>query len=167
MDLPSIERAIHRALLSYTRGIDRLNPDFVSAAFHPGAALVDFGPSPLTIEQFVEHAMKSLESRFVATQHRISNVNIEVADDGQSARVETYVLAFHVQRVADQPDGDQQLLHTFNGRYIDRFEPRANQWKISRRVLRNDWSQVQPIIKTMGGVWIASGRAGSPDPLDE
>jgi hypothetical protein len=160
MDLTSIERAIHRSLLSYTRGIDRLDPALVSAAFHPGADLIDYGANPLTIEQFVEHAMKSLESRFVATQHRISNVNVEVADDGRSARVETYVLAFHVQ-----PDGDQQLLHTFNGRYIDQFELRDNAWRISKRVLRSDWSQVEPIAKTMGGAWTASGRAGSPDPL--
>jgi hypothetical protein len=79
-----------------------------------------------------------------------------------SARVETYMLAYHVQ---DTDDG--VLLHTFNGRYIDRFEHRDGAWLIARRTLRNDWSRVEPLGEPMRGAWIASGRAGSPDPLND
>jgi hypothetical protein len=160
-DVATIERAIRNAMLSYTRGIDRLNAALVSAAFHPGADLIDYGPAPMTIEQFVAHAMNSLETKFSATQHRVSNMTIEIADDAKSARVETYVLAFHVQ-----PTDDKPLLHTFNGRYIDRFELRNGEWRIAKRVLRNDWSRIETIETPMRGSWQASGRAGSPDPLD-
>ncbi len=152
--------AIEDALRSYCRGIDRLDGAAVAAAFHPGAELVDYGPDPMTIEVFVEHALGSLERKFVATQHRLSNVSIDI--DGTSARVEAYVLAFHVEDT-----GDGRLLHTFNGRYIDRFEQRGGAWKVAKRTLRNDWSQVEPIDATMSGVWVKSGRAGSPDPLDD
>jgi hypothetical protein len=152
---------ITQALLRYCRGIDRLDASTVRSAFHPGAELIDYRPEPLTIEEFAEQAMGSLGRRFTATQHRISNVHAELIDD-DTARVETYVLAFHVQ---DSDDGP--LLHTFNGRYIDRFERRGGDWRIARRTLRNDWSKVEPLGAPMSGGWPKSGRSGSPDPLHD
>ena len=41
-------------LLSYTRGIDRLDKESVISAFHPGATLNNYGPDPMSIEDFVE-----------------------------------------------------------------------------------------------------------------
>jgi hypothetical protein len=32
--------------------------------------------------------------------------------------------------------------------------------------LRNDWSRVETIEAPMSGSWVASGRGGTPDPLD-
>ena len=64
MPLVSIyENLLH----SYCRGIDRLHKPSIAAAFHPGAVLIDYGPQPLTIEVFVEHAVASLSKRFIAT----------------------------------------------------------------------------------------------------
>ncbi len=153
-----IRAAIEDALRSYCRGIDRLHAPSIAAAFHSGAMLIDYGPTPSTIEQFVEHAVLALGRRFVATQHRLSNVSIEI--DGDRARVEAYVLAYHVE-----DKGGERRLHTFNGRYIDRFEQRDGAWKISQRTLRNDWSNVVPLGESMGGTWVASGRGGTPDPI--
>ena len=120
--------------------------------------LVGYGPEPLSIESFVERALPSLGKRFVSTQHRLSNVSVQLT--GETARVEAYVLAFHVEA------GDAgRRLHTFAGRYIDSFETRGGRWKIAQRVLRNDWSTVEAMGDAMTGTWIASGRAGSPDPI--
>ena len=150
-------QAITEALHTYCRGIDRLDADLVRAAFHPGAELVDYGPEPMTIERFAEHAIAALGTRFVATQHRISNLSIEL--DGTTARAEAYVMAFHVE------DGDDgKVLHTFNGRYVDHHEQRDGTWKIAKRFLRVDWSTVEPITGEMSGAWVASGRGGTPDP---
>jgi hypothetical protein len=153
-----IRTTIEDALRSYCRGIDRLHAPSIVAAFHPGAALVDYGPQPLRIEEFVEHALASLGSKFVATQHRLSNVTVEVT--GDRALVESYMLAYHVEAT-----GGERRLHTFSGRYIDRFEERHGAWKIAQRTLRNDWSMVVPMGESMSGSWVASGRAGSPDPI--
>ena len=156
------------ALRWYCRGIDRLDAASVVRGFHPGAVLVDYGPQPLTIELFAEHALQSLGARFSATQHRISNTLITFdGDDPASGRalVETYVLAFHVQP-PDADAGTGELLHTFNGRYIDRFTEVDGAWRIIERTLRNDWSQVEPIDAPMSGSWPASGRGGTPDPID-
>jgi hypothetical protein len=153
-----IRAQIDDALRSYTRGIDRLHAPSVAAAFHPGAELIDYGPAPATIEQFVDRAMASLGAKFVATQHRISNTRVELR--GDHALVETYVNATHVEHT----DGGRRL-HTFYGRYIDRFEERDGAWKIARRTLRNDWSMVQDMGEPMAGGYQPSGRGGTPDPI--
>jgi hypothetical protein len=57
------------------------------------------------------------------------------------------------------------VLHTFSGRYIDRFELRDGAWLIASRTLRNEWSNVEPVAAPMRGTWVASGRGGSPDPI--
>ena len=85
------------ALLSYTRGIDRLDKESVISAFHPGAILNNYGPEPMPIEDFVEYALPSLKQRYYATQHRVSNIRIEIKED--KALVESYVLAYHVKWV--------------------------------------------------------------------
>ena len=143
--------AIEAALLTYTRGIDRLDPDLVAAAFHPDAVLEAYGPEPMTVPVFVERVIPALRSRFVATQHRMSNIAIEIR--GDVAVMESYVLAYHVE-VTD----DATRLHTFNGRYIDRCERRDGTWRIAHRSLRNDWSKIEPIDEPMGTHWVASAR---------
>ena len=162
MDQQHIHLAINDALRAYCRGIDRLDREALASAFHPGAALIDYGPEPTTIEAFVERAVTSLGKRFVATQHRLSNVSIEIDPSQSTAKVESYVLAFHVET-----DGTTERLHTFNGRYIDRFEEREGGWKIARRTLRNDWSKVETIDTTMSGSWVRGSRSGSTDPHKE
>ena len=142
---------IMAALLSYTRGIDRLDPDTVAAAFHAGATL-DYGGGPITIEEFAPGVVGRLRERWDATQHRISNTTIERHDD--RAVVETYVLAYHART-----DGDgNRFLDTFNGRYLDVFERRDGRWLIASRVLRHDWSNQEPLGPPMDGDFEDSGR---------
>ena len=156
---------IHEALLSYTRGVDRLTSADIAAGFHPGAMLHGYGSAdPMAIEDFAAYVPQALSERYVATQHRIANVRIEfVADD--AARVETYVEASHAEPVRD--DGSQRL-HTFAGRYIDRCTPNdEGVWRIAERTLRNDWTKVEVIDEHMGGNYVASGRGDAPDPLND
>jgi hypothetical protein len=153
-----LRSAVEHALLSYCRGIDRLHPASIAAAFHPGALLIDYRAEPLAIEAFVDHAVASLGRKFVATQHRISNTTIQ--RNGATALVETYVHATHVEEAENG-----RTLHTFVGRYIDRFDDRRGIWKIAQRTLRNDWSTVAPMPGPMRGTYVPSGRAGTPDPI--
>jgi hypothetical protein len=91
---------------------------------------------------------------------------IDRLDVASSALVETYVLAFHIERLVETTD-EGDMLYTFNGRYIDRFDQRGDGWKIAKRTLRTDWSQIEPITSPMRGNWVPSGRTGSPDPLTD
>ncbi len=161
----SAREQIDDALRWYCRGIDRLDGGAVARAFHAGAILVDYRPQPLTIEAFIAGVVPSLAARFTATQHRISNTLAAFAEDGRSALVETYVLAYHVESAAVAGTAVDQL-HTFDGRYIDRFTEVDGVWRIAERTLRCDWSKIEPIDERMRSTWPQSGRAGSPDPLD-
>jgi len=152
LDELTARAAIEDALRSYTRGIDRLDPDLVRAAFHDDAILSGYGSATdMSAADFANYAVPRLREGYKATQHRISNITIE--RDGDTALVETYVLAYHIE-VTD--DGD--VLHTFNGRYIDRFECRDGKWLIAHRTLRNDWSRVDPPAPPMRGDYVASAR---------
>ncbi|SVC56183.1 uncharacterized protein METZ01_LOCUS309037, partial [marine metagenome] len=52
-DYEDAEKQIVDCLLSYTRGIDRLDPDAILAAFHPGALLEGYQVDALVpIEDF-------------------------------------------------------------------------------------------------------------------
>jgi len=150
-DVTKVREEILDRLLAYTRGIDRLDEESLLSAFHSGAIMCDYGPEPMTIEDFATYALPSLRNRFIATQHRVSNIRIEI--DEHTAVVESYVLAYHVQ-VAE----DGKVLHTFNGRYIDEYSLRDGQWKIHQRTLRKDWSKVETIDEEMGGTWPSSAR---------
>ena len=113
----------------------------------------------MPIESFVEYALPSLKQRYYATQHRVSNIRVEIKDD--KALVESYVLAYHVEM-----GENSKQLHTFNGRYIDTFALRDGHWKISERFLRNDWSKVEDITTEMAGsgIWVKS-RRNADDPI--
>lgn len=150
--------AVEDALRSYCRGIDRLHKESIAAAFFPGADLLDYGASNMSIETFVEHAVTALARRFVSTQHRISNTTIERRAD--HALVETYVHATHLE-----VNDNGRRLHTFVGRYIDRFEERNGEVKIAQRTLRNDWSSITAVDEPMNGNYVPSGRGDTSDPI--
>jgi len=145
--------AITEALHSYCRGIDRLDPEAVRAAFHDDGVLIDYGaPQPIPAVDFADRAIESLRDRYVATQHRITNTSV-VARSGASARVETYILAYHVE----DADGGKYL-HTFNGRWIDEFEDRGDGWRIAQRTLRVDWTRRDQWQEDMRGDYVPSAR---------
>jgi len=155
--------AIDDALRSYCRGIDRLHAPAIEAAFHSDAMLEGYGggePTPIGV--FVPNVLASLRTKFAATQHRLSNVTIEI--EGATAMVESYVLAYHVIDNTDTGDQGRTII-TFNGRYIDRFEARDGAWKIARRTLRMDWSDISTMGEPMVGAYVQSGRDGTPDPI--
>lgn len=163
MDDLRLHHTVEQALLTYCRGVDRLDPALIARPFHDDALLIDYAPDPVPIGAFAERVVVSLGGRFLATQHRVSNFAVERLRD-DVARCEAYVLALHAE------DGDDgRRLHTFNGRYVDRYEERAGEWKIAQRHLRLDWSSITPIDEPMQGesTWVRSGRAGSPDPFFE
>ena len=159
-DYKDAEKQIVDCLLSYTRGIDRLDPGAILAAFHPGALLEGYQVDALVpIEDFALPVVERLRKRYSSTQHRLSNTKIDFNDDGAIA--ESYILAYHVQP-AD--GGSPERLWTFSGRYIDYFEDRDGQWRIAKRFLRADWTRIETIDEKMPNKFIAGSRDES-DPI--
>jgi len=159
-DYKDAEKQIVDCLLSYTRGIDRLDPDAILAAFHPGALLEGYQVDALVpIEDFALPVVERLRKRYSSTQHRLSNTKIDFNDVGAIA--ESYILAYHVQP-ADEDSPER--LWTFSGRYIDYFEDRDGQWRIAKRFLRADWTRIETIDEKMPNKFI-SGSRGKDDPI--
>lgn len=143
-------------ILRYARGIDRLDLELVRSCYHPDA-YDDHGAFKGPIDEFIE-AARSFLPKWTATQHFMGNMLIEV--DGDSARAETYAVAYH-RREDGEGSGKDDIMGI---RYVDRFEKREGEWKIAHRVVVNEWRRVDPLTGVRGrneiGVW------GSRDATD-
>lgn len=133
------ERAIHEVLLRYCRAIDRCDAALLRSCYHEDAT-DEHGPFVGGADEFVTHALGELRTRADShgqvTTHLLGNVLMDF--DGDTADVETYFLANHVE------DRDDHFrVFEFHGRYLDRFERRAGEWRIADRVVIHDWSEIR------------------------
>jgi ketosteroid isomerase-like protein len=135
MDLEDVvaELEIRRVLARYCRGVDRGDVALLKSVYHPDAT-DDHGTFVGSGHAFAEALVEGMDQGSVPSQHHVTNVLIE--REGDRARVESYVLAFHpVPR-----DGGE--VHALAGaRYLDRFEKRDGAWKISDRRVVMDLSR--------------------------
>jgi len=153
------KQEIQDVIYRYARGIDRLDFDLVRSCYHPDA-FDDHGMFQGNVDAFIEYVEDFLP-RYVVTQHFMGNLLIEV--DGDSARAETYAVAYHRKELADGSGKDD----VFGIRYVDRFERRAGEWKIAHRVVASEWRRVDPVPagKIRGGMGVWGTRDGS-DAID-
>lgn len=127
------ESEIRAVLLRYVRGIDRLDLDLVRACYHPGAT-DEHGSWSGTVDEFCVWVDRILR-RYDSTFHLLGNPLVELTASDR-ARVETYGMSFHRTR------GGEPHLNLVTGfRYVDRFERRADEWRIARRVAVTEWSR--------------------------
>jgi hypothetical protein len=112
----------------YTRGVDRLDAELVLSAFHEDA-IDHHGAFVGSPQEFIDWLWPRHADR-ITTQHYVTNHSFDF--DGDTAHVETYY--FVAVRRATGP------IEFFCGRYADRFERRAGEWKILRRVLVTEWA---------------------------
>jgi hypothetical protein len=131
------EAAIHRVLVQYCRGVDRGDEALIRDAYWPDAT-DDHGAYKGSGPSFAKYVVTALNKHALATQHAMQQATIELHDT--TAFVESYVLARHKVR----RDG-VLILETFGGRYVDRFEKRADEWRIAHRQVVVDWSKIEPI----------------------
>ncbi|WP_028112515.1 nuclear transport factor 2 family protein [Ferrimonas kyonanensis] len=136
LDKQEITEVIHR----HARSLDRMDGELMKSTYWEDA--IEEHQDPIYPElffyydnahQFVEPAMEGFKALKV-TQHRISNVLIEV--DGDRATAESYVWAYHVH----QEDGvDKEGI--LGGRHFYKFERRSGVWKMIHRLTAFDWNQ--------------------------
>jgi hypothetical protein len=114
---------IWECLLRYTRGVDRLDRALTLAAFHPDA-MIDQGAFRGGREAFADWVLGHHRDHQAVTQHTMTNFLCEI--DGEFAHSETYVSYYGVNLTGK----DSFAV----GRYVDRLERRAGQWRIVDRV---------------------------------
>ncbi len=117
----------------FSRGIDRLDRALFLSAFHDDAVIAA-GPFVGSAAQCYDWAGPLHEAGQFATQHNLLNLTIDL--DGDTAHTETYY--FFVGRNRDETNW------MAGGRYVDRLERRAGQWRIALRSNVIEWQQVGP-----------------------
>lgn len=127
-------QVIYDQLCRYSRSLDRLDIELLSSTFWPDAD-VDLGPGVFQgqARDLFEYAMR-FQGAMKVTRHELSNVLIEPLEDGR-AFAESYVCAFHVV-----DEGGRPVDLIVYGRYLDYFERRNGDWRISRRTELIDWA---------------------------
>lgn len=126
---------IHQCLLRYCRGVDRGDKALVASAYHDDG-YDDHGTFKGLGRDFAGHIVDRMDTTGTVGMHQITNSYVEV--DGDKAVGETYFIAVN-------PEGPDMVktpgVRFVYGRYFDRFEKRAGEWKIARRQVLIDWAQ--------------------------
>lgn len=116
------ERAIERLLADYAERIDANDPQGAAACFCEDGVGVYWqdcvGP------QAIAERLTGILSRFHATSHHLSNIQIDLR--GDSATALSYVYAFHRYAETLEP------MHYW-GRWVDELRRVDGQWKFARR----------------------------------
>jgi hypothetical protein len=130
-DREQIRQCLHR----YCRGVDRFDRELILSAFHPDF-LDEHGKFVGTREEFADWALAMHEGAQLLHQHCLLNHSCEI--DGTTAHAETYFMFVAMNR-------NGKPLTIGGGRYIDRLEKRAGEWRIAARVTLRDWSNLETI----------------------
>jgi ketosteroid isomerase-like protein len=128
-DVEAIRALIHE----YAELIDLGQLDAVAALFTHGTWSSPGRGRPLRGAEQVRHAYDGviLYDGIPCTKHVISNVTIEIADDGTSATAHSYFTVMQAR-----PDFPLQAV--IAGRYHDRFERADGRWRFADRQIIPD-----------------------------
>lgn len=144
---------IHDCIVRYCRGVDRLDAELLTSAYHPDA-IDDHGLFVGTPDAFAAYFIAFHGENQTATQHIITNHHCEL--DGETAHCETYWLFAGMNREGPE-------LSLGGGRYIDRMERREGRWAIAARKCLYDWqgkpgdySLPPEVLETMRGAGAAT-----------
>jgi hypothetical protein len=114
--------AVRDCALRYSHGIDRLDAEVMRSAYWPDA-VDDHGVYVGNAWEFVDRCMGS-HGRWRSTMHCVLNHWVEL-DGPTIARGEVYNVTYLFP-----PEGQPSM---WVGRYLDRYEQRAGEWRIIHR----------------------------------
>jgi len=129
--------AITDVLARYSRTLDWLDDAGQATCYWPEAP-IDYGFFKGTAADFVPVVM-AVERQSARRWHFLNPPAIRLVDE-TNAEVETYGIAAGIRHT--DADGYQGAL--YGGRYLDAFEKRGAEWRISRRNYILDWSHPLP-----------------------
>lgn len=149
---------IEQVISRYCRAVDRLDVELLKSVYHEDA-VDDHGSFRGNAHEFAEFIVDNIRKTTVYGFHTVTSSTIDVR--GDVAAAESYYIAYsrHAggwEQVSEQFGEryataareagtlDQEHEYVAGGRYIDRFERRAGEWRIARRQLTNEWNQCGP-----------------------
>jgi len=150
--------AIADVLYRYARGIDRCDEILLRSVWWPDAQ-VDYGSGMVDAAEWSGSVVVALRA-MRRTQHFIGNMLIDI--DGTTAASESYCRAYHEVETAN---GFEEM--EVGGRYLDRFDKRGGDWRITRRRYVLDWNRNTPSTALWeGGLYGGLRRRGARHPDD-
>lgn len=147
---------ITRVLYRVCRGLDRADAGLYAGGYHPDATEVHADYSG-TAAGFRERALRRVPVRFEVMRHTLDTITIEIS--GERAHVESYVTAECVLR---ERRAGRKVVSTLHGRYVDLFERRNGEWRISHRVVVKDFRDVRPLDDPPEQYPLAQWGTGDP-----
>jgi hypothetical protein len=150
--------AIRDVIARGVRGVDRLDADLLTSAFHPDGIDEHHG-HPLSGDTIGPELTRIQRENMAMTSLHITTQTIRVS--GDRAGVESYYLGLH------RPlgmGGDKRLLSA--GRMLDQLERRDGDWRIVRRQVLPDLARPLSMEDEFDlGPWL--GRRDREDPSYE
>ena len=131
---------IRETLLRYAAGVDRKDWDLMATCFTDDCDGVWNGVELHGIQAIVDYINQAASIWTVlSSAHMLTNIYVELDDDGDTAKVETYGFS------ALMGTRDSETFLRMRGlRYLDVVVRRDGEWKIKHRKLIADWEQQSP-----------------------
>jgi hypothetical protein len=153
--------AIYELLCRYCHGIDRCDAVMLKSAYWPDATETH-GTFDGNAWEFAEFMTDNMRNGMLRSTQMIGNSLVLLDPDGHHGRGETYVLG------TMQVQEDKGVMDmTVAGRYLDRYERRADEWRIIDRLYVMDWNRNEPsTTQWSGGIYDALRTRGDRFPND-
>jgi hypothetical protein len=155
--------AIRDVVWRYCHGVDRADKAVLETIYWP-EAIETHGEYVGSASGFIGHAL-NVVNQVESIQHLIGNTLIRVV--GSHANVESSFFCYQVMpaKAPDHPDysgrpGPGPCSLFLGGRYLDRFECRAGEWRILHRTVAFDWWRILD-----GAADRQLGLTGTPVPM--
>ena len=124
------KQAIREILQKYSRTMDWLDEKGQESCYWPDAH-IDFGFFSGRADAFVPMIMVH-EQKAVKRWHLVTGETIKI--NGNKAEVESY-------GISTGSSGSDNPSNMYGGRYLDEFEKRNDEWRISKRKYILDWKK--------------------------
>ena len=128
------EHALTKLVHAYCRAVDRGDIAALRELYHHDAVDAHGAFSTGSVDGFFEQLVAS-RPYIRAMAHNITTVNFAI--DGNAAEGEIYNIAVHTLAGKGR---DVDLI--IGGRYLDKYEKRADTWKLIERTIVTDWARV-------------------------
>ena len=135
-------QAINEVLVSYCRAVDRADVELLRSCYHPDATENHGGTFEGTATAYIDGIAPILPRGGIMTH---TTTNVLIALDGDSAQVESHILAF----ARLKKDGEKFDSLTL-ARAVDRFEKRDGAWRIAARRMVWEWNHDMPMSEGWG-----------------
>lgn len=148
------KEALRDLATRYSRAIDRRDPELLRSVYHDDA-IDDHGVVFCDKATIFVDRLSEIMAQFELTAHYICNSSYRI--DQERADGELYFIAYHRTLGSDA----KHVL--VSGRYLDNYEKRAGEWRISHRRLVWDSFVTLDVAPSDMTQLVALGIAGGTD----